>query len=233
MRFAAVLFDLWGTLVPPFRRKEHLAVLSACSERLGIGFDDLHRLWLEAGSRRFRGDHGTVAEHFAWILHQRGCHATQSQLEAAQDVYLRFASEGLLPAAGAVDALTWLRAHGIRLGVVSNCASDVPQVWTETPFAGLFDVRAFSCEVGAVKPDARIYQHALSALGVRPEDSLYIGDGSSEELSGAARCGMHPMLIAVDLSNTYDPSRLDVDTWTGPTIRVLAEVPALMAGEAP
>jgi len=228
MRFAAVAFDLWGTLVPPFPKKEHVAALSTCADELGVALPELQRLWSEAGPRRFRGAFGTVAEHFGWVLEQLGCPATDARLRAAERTYLRFTLDGLQAAPGALDTLAWLRDLGLRLAVVSNCASDVPQVWSLTPFASFFDACAFSSEVGVVKPDARIYQHALTALGVPAERTMYVGDGSSGELSGAARCGMSPVLISVDLSNTYDPDRHDVNTWRGRTIGALPQLATLI-----
>jgi putative hydrolase of the HAD superfamily len=79
-----------------------------------------------------------------------------------------------------------------------------------------------------VKPQAEIYRAALDALGLLPTETLYVGDGSDEELSGAARCGMQPVLISIDRTNTYDAQRTDVDAWTGPVIRALSELPGLL-----
>jgi len=113
---------------------------------------------------------------------------------------------------------------------VSNCAPDIPRMWSESVLAKYFDYCAFSCQVGAVKPAPEIYRAALDALGLLPDQALYVGDGSDEELSGAARCGMQPVLIAIDLSNTYDAQRKDVDAWSGPVIRALSELPVLVEG---
>lgn len=42
---------------------------------------------------------------------------------------------------------------------------------------------AFSCEVGAVKPEAAIYDAALNDLGLAPGETLCVGDSSDAELS--------------------------------------------------
>ena len=52
----------------------------------------------------------------------------------------------------------------------------------------------FSCRVGFVKPEPEIYAVALSALKVRPEVVLYVGDGGSDELRGAKDIGMTTVL---------------------------------------
>ena len=157
---------------------------------------------------------------------------TPQALGHAEAVYERFTAESLVPVAGAIETLEWLTACGLRLGLVSNCAADMPRAWRTSAFAQYFDYCAFSCHVGAVKPDPTIYQAALDALSLLPEQTLYIGDGSDEELSGAARCGMQPVLITIDLSNTYDVQRQDVATWGGPVIQTLPELLALVTGTA-
>lgn len=76
-----------------------------------------------------------------------------------------------------------LRDNGIRTAVVSNIAWDVSEV-----LAGVDahpDEYVLSYQVGAAKPDARIFTAALERLGVDAADTLMIGD--SEENDGAAR----------------------------------------------
>jgi putative hydrolase of the HAD superfamily len=230
MRYSGVLFDLFGTLIAPFRMREHMDALRECAHQLGISFDDCHRYWGETFPRRARGEFASVTDNFNWIARQLGQRLAPQALTKAEAVYERFTTAGLVPVAGALETLAWLRARGLRLGLVSNCAPDIPRLWSTSVFAPYFDHCAFSCQVGAVKPEPAIYRAALDALGLCPEQTLYIGDGSDEELSGAARCGMQPVLIAIDLLNTYDAQRQDVNAWTGPVIRALSEVPGLVEG---
>ena len=230
VRYSGVLFDLFGTLVAPFRMREHMDALRECAHHLGISFEDCHRYWGETFSRRVRGELVSVADNFEWIARHIGQRLTPHALTKAEDVYERFTTEGLVPVAGAVETLEWLTSRGLRVGLVSNCAPDIPRVWSTSVLAQYFDYCAFSCQVGAVKPEPEIYRAALDALRLLPDQTLYIGDGSDEELSGAARCGMRPVLISIDLSNTYDAQRKDVDAWTGPVLRALSELPALVEG---
>ena len=44
MRYSEVLFDLYGTLVPPFRMREHKAVVRECADILGVDFEECHDL---------------------------------------------------------------------------------------------------------------------------------------------------------------------------------------------
>ncbi len=79
--------------------------------------------------------------------------------------------------------LDCLRANGIRTAVVSNIAWDVRQVLNAA--ATDADEYVLSFEVGAAKPDPRIFQAALERLGVGAAETLMVGD--SEENDGAAR----------------------------------------------
>jgi HAD superfamily hydrolase (TIGR01509 family) len=77
--------------------------------------------------------------------------------------------------------LKFLRRNGIRAAVVSNIAWDIRPVLA----AAEVDEYVLSFELGAAKPDPRIFIEALDRLGVRAEDALMVGD--SEENDGAAR----------------------------------------------
>jgi len=81
----------------------------------------------------------------------------------------------------AAYVLKSLREKRIRTAVVSNIAWDIRTVLA----AAEVDEYVLSFEVGAAKPDPRIFIEALTRLGVRADEALMIGD--SEENDGAAR----------------------------------------------
>ncbi len=123
-----------------------------------------------------------------------------------------------------------MKAAGLKTALISDCTGEIPYIWGSTPFAPLFDVTVFSCIAGIKKPDPRIYRLATDELGVAPEDCLYIGDGSSRELTGARAVGMHPVLIRVP-DESDDAHRIDAEsrTWRGAVINSLDEVPGLLS----
>ena len=82
-----------------------------------------------------------------------------------------------------VPVLAALRDTGIRTAVVSNIAWDIRAVLV--PAGAEADEYVLSYEVGAAKPDRRIFSAALSRLGVDAAATLMVGD--SEENDGAAR----------------------------------------------
>jgi len=46
-----------------------------------------------------------------------------------------------------------------------------------------------------MKPEPAIYLETVHALGVRPDEAMFVGDGANDELGGAARVGMTPVLF--------------------------------------
>jgi putative hydrolase of the HAD superfamily len=83
-----------------------------------------------------------------------------------------------------------------RLGLISNAQ----WVFTdpELEMAGLtrfFPVRVLSSRMGVMKPDARIFTEAMGALGVTPEQSIYIGDNPERDLLGARNARMRCILF--------------------------------------
>ena len=65
--------------------------------------------------------------------------------------------------------------------------------------------------------------HGENKLAVAPEDCLYIGDGGSNELTGASQMGMHGVLIYTLYQDGYDSYRPDAKGWQGPVITRLKD----------
>ena len=93
-------------------------------------------------------------------------------------------------------ALDRLRAAGLRLGVVSNSDGRVVQALEAAGLSDSFDVVIDSGVVGIEKPDPRIFQAALDALGVAPQEALYVGDLFEVDVVGARAAGIEAVLLA-------------------------------------
>ena len=176
----AVLFDFSGTLASLEARDDWFT---------GTGFDAAQR-----ANVMDRLTHPTASViHHAWkyrdldpALHREAyLHVLQTSGladEHAEELY-RLVTD---PAEWSVYpdtafVLTSLRQNGIRTAVVSNIAWDIRPVLTAVEV----DEFVLSFEVGAAKPDPRIFTEALARLDVPAEQALMIGD--SEENDGAAR----------------------------------------------
>ena len=96
------------------------------------------------------------------------------------------------------QALDRLRKAGLRLGIVSNSDGRVDQALTAAGLRQYFDVVIDSSIFGREKPDPAIFQAALAALGVAPEEALYVGDLYEVDVVGARAAGIEAVLLTPD-----------------------------------
>jgi putative hydrolase of the HAD superfamily len=206
-----VIFDLWDTLVD-FDPVAGRAFQDRVAERLGRDSDEFATLWQEGRSVR---ESGTLREYLLGI-------GAGDDLVDELVAMRRDSTRGLLvPRPGAVEMLAQLRDRGYRVGLITVCSEDVPDVWGETAFVDLFDATVFSCSVGLRKPDPQIYQLACEQLGVEPAEAIFVGDGANDELAGAERVGMRAVLIH---RAGEEPPWDELRDWKGPRITAIPQV---------
>jgi putative hydrolase of the HAD superfamily len=99
---------------------------------------------------------------------------------------------------GTAETLDRLRAAGLRLGIVSNSDGRVEEALTAAGIRDRFDVILDSALVGVEKPDPAIFRAALTALGVAPEEALYVGDLYDVDVVGARAAGVEAVLLVPD-----------------------------------
>lgn len=99
--------------------------------------------------------------------------------------------------AGSRRVLARLAQH-YRLGVVSNFYGNVERILADAGIAALLCVVADSNRVGFMKPDRRIFEHALRALGVEPEAAMYVGDSYERDIRPARALGLRTAWLVAD-----------------------------------
>ena len=213
MRHRAVIFDLWQTLVP-FPVDSAREMMTRLAETWGADSEAFERLWFE---RRRERETGPIEPHLRSIADEL---SLTGDLAAVVKIRRDWTRESLVPRPDAVATLEELRRRGHKLGMISVCAQDVPEVWEGTPFAGLFDSTVFSCSVGINKPDREIYELCAAELGVDPADCLFVGDGANDELPGAERAGM----TALQLRAPGEALTPEGERWTGRYVEWLSDV---------
>ena len=96
---------------------------------------------------------------------------------------------------GTFATLERLRAAGLRLGVVSNSDGRVEAALTAAGLRDCFEVVIDSALFGSEKPDPAIFRAALEALGVAPNEALYVGDLYEVDVLGARAAGIEAILL--------------------------------------
>jgi putative hydrolase of the HAD superfamily len=207
----AVIFDLWDTLVEwPLGEADRLR--KRLSPLVDVAEDEFTRRW----RAMYRASQtGPLTDAYLAL----GVPSDRVDAEVADRH--EFARRALRPRPGATGVLARLRGRGVKLAVLSMCSEEVPARWPETELAGLFDVETFSVECGLVKPEPEIYLHTARALDVEPADCVFVGDGANDELAGAQRVGMTPVLFLPDGATPHWP---EVQGWQGLRVRSMEEV---------
>jgi putative hydrolase of the HAD superfamily len=216
----AVVFDLFGTLTGfESERNAHAVILA---DELGIPVEELTAQMFATYDERARGKSGGVRDQIVTLVERLGGSLSPQALERALEIRMASQAALLRPRSGAIEVLTALRAHGLGIGVLSDCTNEIPELWSSSAYADLVDSAIFSCVLGVRKPDPRTYDAVLAGLGVRAEETLYVGDGGSSELSGAKLAGLRPVLLNVAGENHL---RYEAEIgWQGESISDLAEV---------
>jgi putative hydrolase of the HAD superfamily len=213
MRFRAVIFDLWQTLVP-WPVESANSMYGRLIETWGADPETFHELWHR---RRRERETGPIESHLRSIAGELGL---TGDVDAVMTIRRDWTLESLVPRDDAVPTLEQLRRRGHKLGMISACSQDVPEVWARTPLGALFDSTVFSCSVGVSKPDPEIYALAADELGVEAGESLFVGDGANDELPGAERAGM----TAVQLRVPGEQLTAEGERWTGDYVERLSDV---------
>jgi putative hydrolase of the HAD superfamily len=223
VKYDAVIFDIFGTLVDIFSLEEYRAFLDELCAVLGVTPAGYISLWDESADERALG-RVPVAEQMGALCRELGVDVSTAQLEQAVEVRVDFVRGALVPRADAVETLTRLKAAGHKIGVISDCSEEVVVAWPDTPLAPLVDEAVLSAAVGIKKPDPRVYELACRRLGVKPAACLFVGDGGSRELTGASAVGMDAVLIRVPGDAGEHAFRRDAEEWDGARVSALKEV---------
>jgi putative hydrolase of the HAD superfamily len=93
------------------------------------------------------------------------------------------------------ESLQRLRKAGLQLAVVSNSDGRVEEALEAAGLREYFDLVIDSAVAGFEKPDPRIFQAALDALGVSADEALYVGDLYEVDIVGARAAGIEAVLL--------------------------------------
>ncbi|MFA6561945.1 MAG: HAD-IA family hydrolase [Verrucomicrobiia bacterium] len=228
-KLRAVTFDAGGTLFYPHPSVGE--IYAAAARRHGATADaaameeGFRRAWVACHHDDAVAAAGNVSQREWWreMVFQTLAMAgvTMPDREAYFDeLYELFARPEvwrLFP--DAVETLTAVRRRGLKVGLLSNWDHRLRPVLEGLGLMPLLDAVTISCEVGAEKPDPKIFHAAWSALGVaRGDEVLHVGDSYRDDVLGALAVGMGAVLA----------ERAGKHPWDGATIRRLGELVGLL-----
>ena len=180
MSVEAIIFDMGDVLIQHDDAPEHAAVQAMCTNPVSAGaeipqlipFDRVHRGEL------------TFEDLFKLLIEEAGLTADYPAFVSAMTVGFGPPIPGI---AQVVDSL----AERFRLALLSN-TNAVHWSYVKSHYPALLDnVRPHfvSFELGMMKPQAEIFEHVVSALGVEPKECLLVDDREAN-VQGARRAGL-------------------------------------------
>jgi putative hydrolase of the HAD superfamily len=229
MKFEAVIFDLYGTLVNDFASSSAGRLHAEFIKALAVPSEPFTKLWTETTNMRVNGAFQSVEASIQYVCDRLGTRLTAEQMSRAVDIRLQFITRTLTPRPDALETLEGLKDEGYKIGLLSNCSIEIPILWPETAFADLVESAVFSSRECLKKPDPRIYQLACERLGVPPENCLYIADGENYELTAAGKVGLHSVLLRNSSHENQSELLREAREWHGETISILPEVLGLVS----
>ncbi|MQA02876.1 MAG: hypothetical protein GEV07_09190 [Streptosporangiales bacterium] len=130
----ALLFDLFGTLVPVAPALSWPEQMRLLAEPLGMPTDEFAAGYGALTRDRMTGA-CTVTESIRQICASACVAVDETQLAAAVAAREEMLRKWLVPRPATLPALDRLRAAGVPLALVSDASSDAAQLWPDTPMA--------------------------------------------------------------------------------------------------
>lgn len=119
-----------------------------------------------------------------------------------------------------MPALNTLRSGGYVIGVITNMSEPGQDVAERMGFRDNVDFTLSSMDVGASKPDRKMFRAALERAGVEASTAVHVGDQLETDIDGARGAGINPILI--------DRHSAATDYTACPRITTLDELPPVL-----
>jgi len=180
-----VYFDINGCLVRFFHR-----AFSHIAEDSGVSSDQIESAFWHYNNAACRGQITLEEfnEHLGQVANQKGFN------------WLNYYLKAIEPINGMADLLSWAAEH-YDIGLLSNIMPGTLDRLLKAELIPQLDYKAVvdSSEVGAIKPESKIYEIAQGLTGVKPEEILFVDD-SRANLMAAEELGWKVLWF-----NDYQP----------------------------
>lgn len=125
-----------------------------------------------------------------------------------------FVAERISTISGAQHVLAELKRAGFRLGLVTNTSlphSIIVEEFKQLSLYDYFDTVVCSSEIVFRKPDRAMFEVALRALNVAPEEAMFVGDSYHADVVGAKQVGMKTVWLNPDRNPVPGEVKPDYD----------------------
>jgi HAD superfamily hydrolase (TIGR01662 family) len=227
----AIFFDLDETLY------DHRHACRMGIRRLRDTYEELHPLSVEELENEFwvmldQMYHDVLAgkvtaeasraERLRRLFALCGSTVEEASLEAMVPLYQHAYHVSRRAVPGACELVAHFREQGYRIAVLTNgLTTGQTDKLRACGLLEQIDVMFTSQDVGVKKPDPLVFRTALDHFGIRPEETVMIGDSWESDVLGARAAGITPIWLNRGRMECPDP-RLAVE------IADLADVKAIV-----
>lgn len=191
-----VFFDLFETLITE-KTKSAYRSRARMHVKLRTTKDRMSRWWGDFGERVMTGGFPDSLGRFLHMRDEVGSPVPDREIAEIAREYESWKKRVLSEVdPGVFEMLSRVRSLGLGIGIISNAMPNEVLAWKSCPLRGHVDDVVFSCSVGVMKPNGKIYDLACARMDIRPSDAYFVGDGGYDELRGAASAGMKPIQAA-------------------------------------
>ena len=166
MTIKAVFFDLGGVIV----RTEFQTPRQQLADRLGMDYEDLSKIVFDSDSG-LKASMGKIAADAHWAFIVKRLKRPAAEIPLIREEFFA----GDIVDRTLVEYIRSLRDK-YKVGLISNAWSDLRDFIVREKFDDVFDKMIISAEVGAVKPEPKIFQIALEHFGVKPREAVFVDD---------------------------------------------------------
>ncbi len=166
MTIKAVFFDLGGVIL----RTEFQTPRQQLADRLGMDYEDLSKIVFDSDSG-LKASLGEIAADDHWASVIQRLKRPAAEVPLIRDEFFA----GDIVDRTLVEYIRSLRGK-YKTGLISNAWSDLRDFVVREKFDDAFDEMIISAEVGAMKPEPKIFQIALDKFGVKPREAVFVDD---------------------------------------------------------
>lgn len=206
-----VTFDLYNTLLVAEPGIDHSKLSarvfsrSLQSDGVIMGDDEAYDFFTTSPGDSINDDFTIFENRISTFLIGKGIRVSADSIRSyANDILKSWESRWTL-APDAIEVISTLKQNRISVGLITNFDHfpHVRDLLGRLELNSLLDIVVISSEVGFDKPDARIFQIALSQLDVNPSEAVHVGD-DQVDIVGANGVGM--LAVRVDHNANFERS---------------------------
>jgi HAD superfamily hydrolase (TIGR01662 family) len=203
----AIIFDFIGTLTKVKDYRPEMSKLKMYEALVKAGFNVSERNFFDAYNQSYEKSRLTRYQELVeitdsvWISDALNCLGFQTdpsdpRVKTAVNAFFEDYLDALELNPCADQLLAQLPKR-LKIGLVSNFtyAPVIYAALRKLRINKFFNVVLVSQDVGWRKPNPNIFQEALKRLGVKADETVYVGDSPLEDIRGAARTGMKTVFV--------------------------------------